>query len=70
MQKRAVSGFTLWSYSANLVILLFVRMKKAACVSIYMYLFGVHVAFSLPLQCVHLNTVCCLKETELIANDI
>lgn len=25
---------------------------------------------SFPLQCVHLNTVCCLKETELLANDI
>lgn len=25
---------------------------------------------SLPLQCVRLNSVCCLKETELIANDI
>lgn len=80
MQKRAVYGFTLWSYLANLGSLLcetrplVLGMKTAAYVSIYTCIYSLClwllVSVSLPLKSVRLNTVCCLKETELMANDI
>lgn len=52
----------------------FVGMKTAACASIYTWIYSVClwllISVPLPSQWVHLNAVCCLKETELMANDI
>lgn len=53
--------------------LLYVSMRTAACLqsvcSYWMCLRSL-VSASPPVLCVHPPTVCCLKETELIANDI
>lgn len=53
---------------------LVVGKKTAACVSICTCIYSVcsrlPVSVSLPSQPARLNTVCCLKETDLMANDI
>lgn len=64
----AITQLTQWSRGVRPLL---VGTKTAARVSISTFIYSVCFwRLCLPLQCVCLNTVSCLKETQLMANDI